>query len=207
MRPNRLTFPAKRNLPRACWLLAVACALVVAGRIEGHGAANPKQEDLKTVEAIDVPPQDKALINFLRPSDHMGDMPLSIYDSAGACLVHLLGKTRFQLVCEPGEHVVIGSYPLNVSVVKAQVEAGKVYDIMIDRKGFGFALVPLAKGDARRSRLPEFERQARAVVYLRTERVAKYEKKQKPDIEKIKRDFLGGKKSERLSIIQKDDCR
>ena len=67
---------------------------------------------------------------------------------------------------------------------------------------------PLAKGDPRRSKLPDFDRREKTVVALnRNQHVTDYEAKNQKRVEEIKRDFLAGQKSDRVKSLQKDDCR
>jgi len=60
---------------------------------------------------------------------------------------------QFQHVCDPGEHLFL-AWADQASVVKAELEAGKVYDIMVDiSMGWvrgNIKLIPLAKDDDRR---------------------------------------------------------
>ncbi|HPA18573.1 MAG TPA: hypothetical protein PLU30_12555 [Verrucomicrobiae bacterium] len=166
---------------------------------------------LTLTKRIASPPGGKALVNFHRPSNWGGIEKLAIFDRNGRMLIDLPGGSEFQLVCDPGEHVFI-AWADHVTVVKADLAAEKTYDIMIDI-GYGFVrgniqLIPLHKGDARRGKLPEFERREKRVVALnRNEHVTEYEEKNRARMEDIKRDFFGGEKSDRVSELHRDDCR
>jgi hypothetical protein len=172
-------------------------------------ASLPKQ--LTKVERIQQPPAGKALVNFHRPSTWGGNQLFPIFDVNGKMLIDLPGGCEFQQVCEPGENVFMG-WAEHVSAVKVDAAPDKTYDIMVDIsmgwiKGNIF-MSPMAKGDARRSKLPDFERREKTVVALnRNQHVIDYEAKNQKRVEEIKRDFLGGQKSERVTSLQKDDCR
>jgi hypothetical protein len=186
--------------------LALALALVLIPLAVYAGL--PKH--LKLVPKITQPPAGKALVNFHRPSNY-GGVKYAIFDSDGKMLIDLPGGSTFQMVCDPGQHLFMG-WADHVTVVKADVAADKTYDIMIDI-GMGWVkanirLIPLLKGDPRREKLAEFEKREKKVVGLvRTEHVTDYEAKNKTRVEEIRRDFLGGGKSDRVSVMQADDCR
>ena len=133
------------------------------------------------------------------------------FASAAVILGVGLGGCEFQQVCEPGENVFMG-WAERVSVVKADVAADKVYDIVVDIsmgwiKGNVY-MSPLGKGEPRRSKLPEFERREATVLGLnRNQHVIDYEAKNQTRVAEIKADFLAGQKSDRVKYLQKDDCR
>jgi hypothetical protein len=167
---------------------------------------------ISKVARINQPPAGKVLVNFHRPSNWGGAEKFAICDGDGKMLIDLPGGSEFQLVCDPGERIFIG-WADQVSVVKADLAADKTYDVVVDIS-LGWVrgniwLNPLAKGDARRDRLTEFEkREGKRVLGLnRTRYVEKYEAKNQERIQQIKRDFLGGDKSDRARLLQKDDCR
>ncbi len=175
----------------------------------GGCAGLPKH--LTKVQRITQPPPGKALVNFHRPSNWGGAELFAIFDGNGEMLIDLPGGSEFQQICDPGEHIYF-AWADQVTVVKSDLAANKVYDIMVDI-GMGWVrgnirLVPLNKDSPRRVRLAEFEKRERQILAQnRTDHVANYEAKHKERIEQIKQDFLGGQKSERVSRLRQDDCR
>jgi hypothetical protein len=181
---------------------------LAAGMLFVGCAGLPKQ--LTKVQRMEQPPAGKALINFHRPSTWGGGM-YPIFDINGKMVMDLLGACEFQAVCEPGENVFMG-WADHVSVLKADVAADKVYDVMVDvSMGVwkpNIYMAPLAKGDPRRSKLAEFERREKTVLALnRNQHVIDYEAKNQKRVQEIKQDFLSGQKSDRVKYLQKDDCR
>lgn len=181
--------------------------LTVAALITGCGT--PKQ--VTQVQRLTAPPPGKVLVNIHRPSNAAGAVTYPIFHGSGKMLCELPRRGLFQYVCDPGEQVFI-AWGENVSVVKGDLAADKIYDIMADfRLGWvrnDFALVPLAKGDKRRAELADFEKREKSTVGLaRTEYITRYETEHQAKIEEIKRDFLNGPKAERVRHIKKDDCR
>jgi hypothetical protein len=161
---------------------------------------------------ISQPPAGKALVNFHRPSNYAGNRPVPIFDGNGKMLMDQPGVSLFQHVCNPGEQVFI-VWADHVTVVKADLAADKIYDIMVD-VGMGWVqpnivLTPLTKSDPRRARLAEFEMRETRTLTLNpaSPRVAQYEAQNQPRVAEIKADFLSGQKSDRLRFLQKDDCR
>lgn len=189
--------------------LLALCSLFIVGMPIVSSAGLPK--DLTKATRIDAPPSGKVLVNFHRPSSWGGAERFAIFDGNGKMLIDLPGGCEFQLVCDPGEQVFI-AWADHVTVVKADLAADKIYDIMIDI-GMGWMrgniqLIPLVKGDERRDKLADYERREKKVVALnRNKHVTDYEEKNKDRVEQIKKDFLSGDKSDRVAQLHKDDCR
>ena len=166
----------------------------------------------KRVARISQPPPGKALVNFHRPSNQAGRRAIAIFDGNGKMLVDLPGGSLFQQVCDPGDQVFM-VWADHVTVVKANVAADKIYDIMVDiSPGWvqvNIFLTPLAKDNPRRAKLASFEKREKKTLGLNPDspRVAKYEAQSRDRIEGIKKDFLSGAKSERVRYLQPDDCR
>jgi hypothetical protein len=187
-------------------LFAVGLGLALTLPVTGHAGSR-----LLKVTRISAPPAGKVLINFHRPSSYGGMEKLPIFDGQGTMLIDLPGKAEYQLVCEPGEHLFI-AWADHVSVVKADVAPDKIYDIMVDTApGWmraNIRLVPLTKDASRREKLEDFERREKRLYTLdRNKYVTKYEEKNQKRIEDVKRDFIDGKKSDRVSYLNKDDAR
>ncbi len=166
---------------------------------------------LTKTQRLSQPPEGKALVNFHRPSTWGGAQLLPIMDRNGRMLIDLPGGSEFQYVCDPGEQVFI-AWAEHVSVVKANVAAGKIYDIMVDlAPGWIRANImvnPMTKADPRRPRLPEFERREKQVLALnRNDHVTDFESRNQQRVQQIKTDFLGGQKSQRVRSLAPDDCR
>jgi len=183
-------------------LLAIALAGVGCAGLPKH---------VTMTQRMQQPPAGKALVNFHRPSNWGGAELFAIFDGNGKMLIDLPGASVYQYVAEPGEQLFI-AWADHVTVVKADLAPDRIYDIMVDI-GMGWVrgnitLVPLAKGDPRRAELPKFEKREKRVLALnRDEHVTAYEARNAERIQEIKRDFLGGEKSERVSYLHRDDCR
>lgn len=167
---------------------------------------------VRATERISAPPAGKALVNFHRPSNYGGAQAFPIFDGNGKMLIDIPGKTAFQHVCDPGEQVFIG-WADHVTVVKANLAADKVYDVVIDI-GMGWVsanitLKPIGKNDPRRAKLAEFEKREKRVIAINPDspRVQEYEAKNAARIADIKKDFLSGDKADRVSHLQPEDCR
>jgi hypothetical protein len=177
----------------------------------GTGCAGvPKTSTV--VQRISQPPAGKALVNFHRPSNYGGPRPIAIFSGDGKMLVDLPGASLCQRVCDPGESVFI-TWADHVTVVKADLAADKIYDMMVDVSPgvwqINIYLTPLTKGDPRRAKLAEFEMREKRTLTINpaSPHVVKYEANSRVRIEQIKRDFLSGEKSERVKVLAKDDCR
>ncbi len=175
-------------------------------------ASAPKTPDMdRLADRISQPPPGKALVNFHRPSN-LAKRGSAIFDGNGKLLVDLPGGSLFQYVCDPGEHVFI-TWADHASVVKADVAPDKIYDIMADTAAGwtrpGIYFTPLTKDNPRRAKLAEFEKREKKTLALNpaAPRVAEYEAQWQMRIDEVKRDFLGGQKSDRVDLLQKDDCR
>ena len=160
-------------------------------------------------ELLSAPPAGKALVNFHRPSNYAGGEDLPVFDRA-TLIGNTLGGSRFQYVCDPGEHVFISKKD-SVYVVQAQLQEGKVYDIVIDiSMGFwqmNVHIHALKKDDPRRGEIAGWEKKERLLVPVRSDDAAGYDKKRQPDLQEIQADFLGGSKSDRVVKLAPDDHR
>lgn len=154
-------------------------------------------------------PEDRALVNFHRPSNWGGGQDFPIFDR-----YHLIGNLRggeeFQYVCEPGEHLFIGRSE-HVSVVKAHVDAGKIYDIIIDvAPGYvekNLFLDPVHRDSRRQDRITEYEDREHILGFTDDEDARAFAHHHHAEIEEIINDFDGGPKSDRLGHLHADDCR
>ena len=160
---------------------------------------------------LTAPPSGKALVNFHRPTGYGGGALYPIFNGEGKFICDLPGESLFQYPCDAGKQVFVG-WAEHVSVVEAEVEANKTYDIMVD-VGMGWVsanikMAPLAQGDPRRAKLPEFEKREKNVLAMqRNEHVIQYEQKSQARFQEIKKDFLGGAKGDRVLRLKQSDCR
>jgi len=98
---------------------------------------------------ITAPPQDKAIVTFVRPTMFGGAIQFGIWDSDKFVGI-LSAKSYVQYAAQPGEHVFLARSE-NWSYVKATLEAGKEYYVI--GKVFPgvwkarVALVPVRKAD------------------------------------------------------------
>ncbi len=160
-------------------------------------------------ELLAAPPAGKALVNFHRPSGYGGGADLPVFDRT-TLIGNSLGKTRFQYVCDPGEHVFVARKDA-VSVVQARLLGDRVYDIVID-VGMGWwsaniQIQPITKTHERRGELGKWEGLERLLVSVRNDAAVAYETKLRADLEGILKDFFGGSKADRLRKLEPDDHR
>ena len=166
-----------RTLPALLLLLALALPLTVQ--------AGSKL--IKTTR-MDTPPAGKVLVNFHRPSGYGGNFKVPIFDGTGTMLMDLPGKSEYQLVCEPGEHIFISWSEDSCSVIKGDLAADKTYDIIADIS-IGWVrpniwIVPLNKDSSRRDKIAEFEkRETRIYTLERNKYVTDYEAKNQKRVE------------------------
>ena len=182
--------------------------LVITALLTGC-AGLPKH--VATTTRVANPPPGKALVNFHRPTGYGGMALFPIFDGDGKFICDLPGQSVYQYTCDAGKHLFIG-WADHVTVLEAEVDANKIYDVMVD-VGMGWIqanirMTPLAKDVPRGARLAEFEKREKWVVAIQRDgHVAEYEQKNQARVQQIKSDFLGGEKSERTRSLQKDDCR
>jgi hypothetical protein len=182
------------------------------------GCATSVPKAPNVVARISRPPPGKALVNFHRPSSYAKSIGVPVFDVNGKMLADMRDASLFRIVCDPGETVFISwvqfvNWAEHATVIKADLAPDKIYDIMVDVApawvSANIVLTPLAKGDPRRAKLAELERQEECALPVKagSSRVVECEAKNHERIEQIKRDFLGGEKSGRVKVLAKDDCR
>ena len=181
-------------------------------------------------------PAGKALVNFHQPSISGGHYTVPIFNENGEFIgaVEATGATEFQWVCEPGEHFLMGwldkplesknvaptlvvlpkEYIENVAVLKTDVAADKVYDVLVEVK-VGWLipkaeLSPLSKENPKRKKVTNFERGEKLVSsgMQATAAVAQYKQEQQRRVTEVTKDFgPGGSKSDRVRYLRKEDSR
>ena len=175
--------------------------------------SNAAKTHITKVERIPAPPTGKALVNIHRTgfAGAIGNnIRNPIFDESGTFLMDLPGNCDCQLVCEPGQKTFITWYGANpINVVTAELAPDKTYDLLFDSTFTKIIFVPYPKTPAGRKKLEKIERQHQKRVFRleRDEVALNFESLQKAHIEQIKTDFLGGKKSDRVVHVNKDDCR
>lgn len=167
-------------------------------------------KDLTVTPRIQAPPAGQALVNFHRPSKWGGKERFAIFNGEGTFLVDIPGGSQFQYVCDPGEQIFL-AWADQASAVKADLASDEVYDIMVDVSiGWirgNIKLIPLTKDAPRRAKLLEFEKREKVVLQTRTAHIEEYERLHAAKVQEIKRDFIGGEKSERVQVLRPEDCR
>ncbi len=174
---------------------------------------------------ISQPPPGKALVNFHRPSNWAGAYLSPVFDGNRQFIGLLEGASEFQWVCPPGEHVFVSwsEAPITmkqaqapsgaVAALQAQVQADKVYDVMVDlTPGWGsppVAFAPLTRGSERRDRLAEFEGREKKVTsgMQPTADVTEYQRNRQNKAQGILQDFVQGSKRDKLRYLKPDDFR
>jgi len=129
------SFPSSTvsSAPRRSFPLAIRCAklaacFLVAAVLTGCGASSQFMKPARSVAK--APPADKALVHFLRPSNYAKANLISLFDGEKAFLGDALPKTYWVKAVEPGEHWFL-AHAENVSAVKAELEAGKSYYLVV----------------------------------------------------------------------------
>jgi hypothetical protein len=153
-------------------------------------------------------PADKALVNFVRPSNWGGGEDLPIFD--GKKLIgNVEGKMIFPYLTTPGEHWFIANKG-HVSVVKADLKAGQVYDIAVDIAPGAFSanvfLSPIGKGSERRGKVAEWDSLPR-YRFADGPDATSFESKRAGQVDEILKDFQAGGKKDRIKTMAADDHR
>jgi hypothetical protein len=190
--------------------LAALCALLL---LAAPGCGTRYMRPANPGEMYEVPPEGMALVNFHRPSGYGGGREYTVFDST--TFVGLdLGHQRFQLVAEPGVHYFIGSLTRSmwatVSVIHATLEAGQIYDCVVDAGYFtsSIAVVPMTADQERREDIAEWEEDdERPMMIDELSRYKDYEADRHDDNLEIIADFVNGDKKERLKLLTPADAR
>ena len=215
-----------KNAPRTV-RTSTLCSLLLACLLLNGCAYNFYKENAIVGPRIDAPPPGKTLVNFHKPSG--GQFTVPVFKDNGDLVGALSGSCEFQYVCEPGEHAFIGfgDTPLqfkgwineggdvvgSIAVLKATVDADKIYDVVVDASiGWTMPAIyfsPVAKGSERRAEVPKYERREKSVTsgLQKTPNFDKYHQKQQSRIVGIKSDFLGGSKSDKVRYLNREDSR
>jgi hypothetical protein len=184
--------------------------VVLALAVLWPGVSNAAKTHVVAVSRIEAPPAGKALVNIHRVFENSVRCP--IFDESGKFLMDLpFGEC--QLVCEPGQKSFItwfGANPINV--VTADLAPDKTYDLVFYIGGAwqgGLFFVPLSKASNKWNKLEKLEKEERNKIFAleRDDAALKFEASQQKHINEIKADFLGGKKSDRVVHVNKDDGR
>jgi len=189
--------------------LATTVSIICVGLILGvPQMANGAKIKITQVARISLPPSGKALVNLYRPMG--GPIRNPIFDETGKLLMDMPGKSTCQLVLEPGSKSLISWCGANpISVTSLNLAPDKTYDLVLAAVAFkGVFFVPLSQAPKKLKDLQKLEKAAPGVYVMERDAEAlAYEAMQKEKIEEIKRDFLGGRKSDRVVKVRKDDCR
>jgi hypothetical protein len=198
----------RETLIHGCWLPAICLALVFGLPLATQAA----QTHITQVARLAAPPEGKCLVNIYRIAGQGpwgANIRIPIFDESGKFLMDLPKKSECQLVFEPGKKSLItwfGSNPVNV--LTADLAPNKTYDLVFDISVFkgGTYLLPLSQAG---HDLPELEKKVETRIYAleRDEAALAFETSQKAHVAQISADFLGGRKSDRVIHVSKDDCR
>ncbi|RMG16629.1 MAG: hypothetical protein D6731_05850 [Planctomycetota bacterium] len=178
------------------------------------GCGTPCMRPADPGEVLEAPPEGKALLNVHRPSGFAGGVWYSVFDGTTLAGVNKGGQ-RFQYVCDPGKHVLIGRSGAGgaISVVRADVEADRIYDLVVD-VAYDFwtgwaprTLVPITRSEERRSEVPTWEASEQVLVVDTTQKVAAWEDSWRAENERAVKDFDGGSKKDRLLYLTAPDAR
>ncbi len=119
--------PLSPRMSRRASLAAMAGLTVCAAFNVGCGASSKFMTPAQAPVA--GPPSDKALLYFMRPSSFGKAIRMGLFDGNKQFLGHALAGTYWTVPMDPGEHWIYG-YAENLTVLKADVEAGKSYFVV-----------------------------------------------------------------------------
>jgi hypothetical protein len=182
-------------------LLALASATVLTTGCGGTRYMEPGAR-------LAAPPEGKALVNVHRPSTaYGGGQDLVVWDG-DQVIGNTHGKDMFQYVCEPGHHV-FHAKQMNVSVITADLAAGKTYDIVSDsgpnfvpfEPNYRLWLNPV--GADRAAQVPTWLAKETTLVLSSKDEKARhdYERKNLSDVHKYVADFTTGDKKDKAAAI------
>ncbi len=179
--------------------------LITAG-LCATGCGGPRY--MEPGSRLDAPPAGKALVNVHRPSTAYGSGEDLIVWDGEQVIGNTHGKDMFQYACDPGHHVFHAKH-LNVSLLTADLVAGKTYDIVSDcGPNFvpfqpGFRLWLNAVGPDRESQVGQWLGKETTLVLspkAESERLT-YQKKHLADVTRYVHDYTEGDKKDKASAI------
>jgi len=184
----------------ACLLLALpACSL------------SSFMRDVDGDQALARPPAGKAIVNFHRPDAWAArGFEYSIFDRE-----KLIGSSRagtwFQYVCEPGEHLFLGTALVD-SAILAQVAPDQVYDILVTvgldfRHWHDIELDPITRKDAKFGEPAQWELQQQLRVFVPNDYARTYEQAHSAWARRAIHEFEHGSDRPRLQRLEPDDHR
>jgi hypothetical protein len=154
-------------------------------------------------------PSGKALVNFHRPSTFGGGATYMVFDSE-RFIGNTKGATQFQYVCDPGEHVFIGSAQKG-SAIRSDLAADQVYDIVINI-GVGWVtanitMEPITKSHGKRGELADWEARQQLWIFDDDDDCRTIERRRNAWAKETLEDFLNGSHTDRLQALARDDHR
>jgi hypothetical protein len=157
---------------------------------------------------VSAPPAGQALVNFHRPSSWGGSEQFNVWD--GEELVGFIaGHDIIQYPCRPGRHNFV-LRDGNVSVAQGEVQAGQVYDIILDIKpgpwNYSAIINPVAREDERRQDLDDWTEDEKPLA-LTDPKHERYVREEVDEIRRIIDDFTTGAKRDRLHVFKAEDHR
>jgi hypothetical protein len=191
-------------------ILAFACFVALAA--VGCGGTRYMEPSAR----LEAPPEGKALVNVHRPSTAYGaGADLVVWDGEKV-IGNTNGKDLFQFVADPGQHL-FHAKQANVSVIKADLAAGKTYDVVVDcgpnlvpfQANYRLWLNPIGKGSERRAQVEQWlgrEKTLALSAKAEGERIT-YQERHLDDARQYLRDFTEGAKRDKLGILSSDDGR
>jgi hypothetical protein len=165
---------------------------------------------------IEAPPAGKALVNVHRPSTAYGaGQDLMVWRNE-EIIGNTNGADMFQAVVDPGKHIFHAKH-LNVSLINAELEAGKTYDIVCDcgpnyvpfQPGFRLWLNVVDAKSERRGEVSKWLSKEKTLVLSEksAEERKKYQEKQLPGVKNYMSDFTTGDKKDKAAHLLPSDGR
>ncbi len=83
---------------------------------------------MRPAESLLTPPQDKAIVRFMRPSGFGFAINFNVWDGEKA-IGNSVAKSQFDYLADPGKHVFV-AVSENKVFLEADLEAGKTYYVI-----------------------------------------------------------------------------
>lgn len=195
------------NAKTACWGPVL---LAVLGMMLAAGCATPIQKPSKRMQKVmthaETPPLGKSLVIIHHPREGYKDYT-DVWDSTNF-MADLGTGQSIAYVCEPGVHYFINRSPERAGVVEANLLPDKTYVLSVQQQFTfwisSFQIEPVKRGTEEWEKAPKWAKQN---MWATNRPSADYEAQERPKIEIILRDYVGGKKDDRLRHMGPDDHR
>jgi hypothetical protein len=154
-------------------------------------------------------PAGKALVNFHRPGNYAAGIPFEIWDRTDL-IGSVSGQTLFQFVCDPGDHVFLGSRE-PYTAIHADLRMGGVYDVVVNSTpgwiGAKITMEALSPGHPRHIELAAWEQQEVRQVFIDDQAARKRNEKRGKWAAQTLEEFMSGSRGVALQSLGPGDAR